>query len=52
MHMLILYLRFHQIPFNPSNAEVLKIGMAIAIRKMSFMDLFKWISKTIQASTK
>lgn len=51
MHMLMLYLRFHQIPFHPTNAEVFKIGMVIATRKINFMDLFIWVSKTIQAST-
>lgn len=48
MHMLALFLRFHEIGYAPSNSEVVKVGLSLAKGSMSYDDLLIWLNKVTQ----
>ncbi len=43
MHMLALFLRFHDLPYKPSNEDVVHIGVSLASNNMSYEALRAWI---------
>ncbi len=45
MHMLALFLRFHEVVYAPSNAEVVRIGLSLANGSMSYEALLTWLKK-------
>jgi death-on-curing protein len=44
MHMLGLYLRFHEIPYAPSNQEVVHIGFSVAKGLLSYSEFLAWVT--------
>lgn len=48
MHMLALFLRFHEIVYAPSNSEVVRVGLSLANGSMSYNELLIWLKKVIQ----
>jgi death on curing protein len=48
MHMLGLFLRFHEIDYAPSIVEVVRVGLSLANNSMTFDDLLIWLSKVTQ----
>jgi death-on-curing protein len=48
MHMLGLFLRFHEIVYTPSNAEVVRVGLSIANGSMEYQELLTWLRKITQ----
>ena len=48
MHMLGLFLRFHEIVYSPSNAEVARVGLSIANGSMGYQELLTWLIKITQ----
>jgi death on curing protein len=45
MHMLALFLRFHEVVYAPSNAEVVKVGLSLANGSMDYDALLTWLKK-------
>jgi len=45
MHMIALFLRFHEIPYLPSNEEVIRVGLSLANNKMTYEELVEWVHK-------
>lgn len=45
MHMLALFLRFHEINYAPSNSEVVRVGLSLANGSMGYDDLLIWLNK-------
>jgi len=43
MHMLAVFLRFHDIDYSPTNAEVIRVGLSLADGSMSYEDLVGWL---------
>ena len=48
MHMLAVFLRFHDVNYAPSNDEAIKIGLSLADGSMTYEDLVKWLKESIQ----
>ncbi len=48
MHMLALFLRFHEIVYAPSNAEVVRIGLSLANGSIGYEELLTWLKKVTQ----
>ena len=48
MHMLGLFLRFHEIVYTPSNDEVVRVGLSIANGSMGYQELLTWLRKITQ----
>jgi death on curing protein len=47
MHMLALFLRFHEIIYTPSSVEVVRVGLSLANGSMTYEDLLNWLKKVI-----
>ncbi len=47
MHMLALFLRFHDIEYKPENKDVIRVGLSIADGSMDYEDLVKWLKEII-----
>jgi prophage maintenance system killer protein len=45
MHMLALFLRFHDIEYKPKNKDVIRVGLSIADGSMHYEDLIKWLKQ-------
>ncbi len=48
MHMLALFLRFHDINYSPTNEEVIRVGLSLASGDMTYEDLLFWLKKVIK----
>lgn len=47
MHMMALFLRFHEISYQPSNEEVIRVGLSLANNQMTYEELVNWVNKNI-----
>lgn len=45
MHILAVFLRFHDIDYKPSNDEVVRVGLLLADGSMTYQDLLAWLRK-------
>ncbi|MDA3931869.1 MAG: type II toxin-antitoxin system death-on-curing family toxin [Tenericutes bacterium] len=45
MHMLALFLRFHDIDYSPTNDEVIRVGISLADGSMNDKDLLIWLKQ-------
>jgi len=45
MHILAIFLRFHDFNYYPTNEEVIKVGYSLAEGSMSYQELLTWINK-------
>jgi death-on-curing protein len=43
MHMLAVFLRFHDVSYKPVNAEVIRVGFSVASGEMSYELLLDWV---------
>lgn len=43
MHMLALFLRFHDVEYKPSNGDVIRVGLGVADNKMTYYELLDWV---------
>jgi len=43
MHMLAVFLRFHDISFKPTNTEVVRVGFSVARGEMTYEMLLDWV---------
>lgn len=48
MHMLAIFLRFHEIHYAPSSQEVVRVGLSLANSSMTIQELMIWITKVTQ----
>ena len=48
MHMLAVFLTFHDIDYRPTNQEVVKIGLSIDDGTIVYDELFNWLKKIIK----
>jgi len=43
MHMLAVFLRFHDVIYQPSNTEVIRVGLELANGAMTYDQLLHWV---------
>ena len=43
MHVLAVVLRFHNVHYQPSNVDVVEVGMAVAENRMDYEALLVWV---------
>jgi death-on-curing protein len=43
MHMLGVFLRFHDVIYQPSNTEVIRVGLELANGAMTYDQLLHWV---------
>lgn len=48
MHMLAIFLRFHDVDYSPTNEEVIRVGLSLASGEMTYEDLLYWVKEAIK----
>jgi len=48
MHMLALFLCFHDVDYSPTNEDVIRVGLSLASGVMTYEDLLFWLKKVIK----